>query len=128
MEWTAELYVHAMAVESEAARRYALLASRKLAESQKEAAEIFAGLAAEDSQHLDALRRRTAGMALSALTSDYTWRADDAAGAMDAEKCARAFFEHAGRISPEPEARSLAQEMAEEESRHIALLERLIAG
>ncbi|HZT61955.1 MAG TPA: hypothetical protein VFA36_02380 [Burkholderiales bacterium] len=128
MDWTAELYVHAMAVEDEAARRYALLARRTLAESHTEAAAVFAELAAQDGQHLEALRRRTAGMTLPALTSDYTWRADDAAGALDAEKHARAFFEHAGRIAREREARSLAQEMAEDENRHIALLERVIAS
>lgn len=127
MDWAAELYVHAIAVESEAAQRYGELARRMAQQRNDQAAALFAEFAAMEAIHLEALRRRTEGMALPVLTSDHSWREQGVplANALQAEKDARAFFEHARRIAHEPVARALAEEMVSEESEHIARLARL---
>jgi rubrerythrin len=126
-EWTAELYVHAIAVEAEAARRYAELARRM--ERNAQARALFSELAAKDQEHLQRLRCSTQAIPLPTLTSDHSWsdQGDPLTTALGAERDARAFFEHAGRIAQEPAARALAEEMAREESEHIARIERLMA-
>jgi rubrerythrin len=127
-EWAAELYVHAIAVEREAARRYAELARRMAEQRSDEAARLFAEFALEELIHLQALRRRTAAVALPVLPCDHSWPEQGAsvASALQAEKNARAFFEQARRIAREPSARALAEEMAGEEGEHIARIERLL--
>ena len=109
-EWTAELYVHAIAVEAEAALT------------------LFSELAAEDEEHLRRLRFGTAAISLPSLTCDHSWsdHGEPLATALRAERDARAFFEQAGRIAEEPAARALAEEMAREENEHIARIERLM--
>ncbi|HEY7238485.1 MAG TPA: hypothetical protein VH600_04905 [Burkholderiales bacterium] len=127
MEWAPELYAHAIAVEREAALRYAELASR-MAEQGSEAARLFAEFAGLQAAHLAALQLRTAKIALPDLTSDHTWPegAHPVARALQAERDARAFFAQAARVAHEPAARAIADEMAGEETEHIARLESLI--
>lgn len=127
MDWTAELLVHAIAVEREGARRYAELARRMAARHEARAAALFAELSRQDQEHLARLQSRCAGLALPDLTSDHSWRAQGApaADALRAAKDARAFFEQAGRVAQDPLARALADEMAAEEREHIARLESL---
>lgn len=130
MEWAAELYSHAIAVEREAALRYAELACRMAGQGSEEAARLFAEFAALQAMHLTALQRRTQGIPPADLTSDHSWPEHDAplANALQAEKDARAFFEQARRVARDPAARAIAQEMIEEENEHIALIERLISS
>ena len=127
MDWTAELLVHAIAVELEGARRYRELARRMIERHDARAAALFAELAREDQEHLERLQSRCAGLALPDLTSDHSWRAQGASAtdALQAAQDARAFFEQAGRVAPDPLARALAEEMAAEEREHIARLESL---
>ena len=127
MEWAAELYAHAIAVEREAALRYAELASRMPGQDREAAARLFAEFARLQAAHLVALQRQTAGIALPDLTSDHTWPEgeDPLARALQAERDAHAFFEQARRVSPDPAGRAIAEEMAGEESEHIARLESL---
>ena len=146
VESTAELYVHAIAMEREAAERYAEFSRRMADEGNDDVAKLFARLAAHESEHLAALRRRTAGVALPPLESDYSWidtgapetlahdlvfrlmTPHQALGvALRAEKRARAFFEQAQRAAGDPGLRALAREMAAEEVEHIAMLEALLA-
>jgi rubrerythrin len=128
MDWSAEVLVHAIAVEREAARRYAELA-RRLAELKHPAAALFAELARQDELHLKRLEAKSAGVALPDLAADHSWRdAAPVASALQAEKDARAFFEQARRVAPDPLARSLAEEMAAEESEHIIRLQALGAA
>ena len=54
-----ELYAHALAIEAEAAERYAELAERMSDEGREELAGVFALLAQDEAEHLDALKRRT---------------------------------------------------------------------
>ena len=127
MSWTTELLVHAIAVEREGARRYAELARRMAQRREARAAALFAELARQEAEHLGTLLARSAGLSLPELTSDHSWREQGppAADALQAEKDARAFFEQAVRVAPDALARSLAQEMAAEESEHIARIEAL---
>jgi len=142
---TAELYVHAIAMEREATERYTELAQRMSDEGNDEVAALFARLAAHESEHLAALRRRTAGVALPALDADYSWIDSGAPEtlahdfvfrlmtpqqalsiALRAEKRAKAFFEQAQRVADDPATRSLAREMAAEEAGHIEMIEALL--
>ena len=142
---TAELYVHAIAMEREATERYTELAQRMSDEGNDQVAGLFARLAAHESEHLAALRRRTAGVALPPLDTDYSWIDSGAPEtlahdfvfrlmtprqalsiALRAEKRAKAFFEQAQRVADDPATRSLAREMAAEEAGHIEMIEALL--
>lgn len=142
---TAELYVHAIAMEREATERYTELAQRMSDEGNDEVAALFARLAAHESEHLAALRRRTAGVVLPPLDTDYSWIDSGAPEtlahdfvfrlmtpqqalsiALRAEKRAKAFFEQAQRVADDPATRSLAREMAAEEAGHIEMIEALL--
>lgn len=143
-EWTAELYSHAIAIEREAARRYAELAQAMAARGNHAVSELFRILAGFEQRHLELLEQKTVGIELPPLTSDYTWRDAEApetvplapyeritqqsalAAALDAEQRARAFFEHAGRLSRDAETRAMANEMAAEEAEHAIMIERLL--
>lgn len=132
-EWTAELYVHAMAIEREAAARYAELATRMAAAGNSGAAALFGMLSVAEARHLKELRRRAARLVLPALEADYSWPDTRALTqchalqiALQAEKGARAFFEHAARVSADPDVHALAREMATEEMEHAAVLERML--
>ena len=130
MDWAAEVLVHAIAVEREAVRRYAELARWMAERQQREAAALFAELARQEQSHLQRLEAKSAGVALPDLAADHSWRAGEGpiASALQAEKDARAFFEQARRVAPDPLARSLAEEMAAEENEHIVRLQALGAA
>ena len=141
-----ELYAHAIAFEREAAQRYAELAERMRDESNEDLAELFAGLAALEKGHLEALERRTAGVVLPQLAShDYRWLGEAAPEsaarelvfrlmtprhalrmALGAEKRAQAFFEHVLVSADDPALRALAREMAADEQEHVQLIERML--
>jgi len=141
-----ELYAHAIAIEREAAERYAELAERMRDESNEDLAALFAGLAALETEHLDALVRRTAGIELPPLSSgDYRWLGDAAPEsaarelvlrlmtprgalriALGAEQRAQAFFERVLLTAGDPALRALAREMAADEQEHVQLIERML--
>jgi rubrerythrin len=146
LETVAELYVHAIAIEREAAERYAELAERMADLGNQEVAALFHFLARAEARHLAELRRRTEGVALPELCADYSWlhegppetvardlvfrlmtQRDALEIALLAEKRARAFFEHAVRIADDPAVRALAREMAAEEAEHIAMVQELLS-
>ena len=133
-EYSAELYVHAIAIEREAARRYAELAQAMAAQGNHAVAELFRVLGCVEQRHLDELKRRTAGQPLPLLDADYTWHGEvpetvtlALAQALWAEKRARAFFEHAARMARDAETLALAREMAAEEAEHLGAIERMRA-
>ena len=141
-----ELYAHAIAIEREAAGRYAELAARMGDESNEDLAALFAGLAKLEAGHLEALERRTAGIALPPLTrTDYQWLGDAAPEspahelvfrlmtprqalliALGAEQRAQAFFEHVLLTADDPALRGLAREMAADEQEHVQMIERML--
>lgn len=141
-----ELYAHAIAIEREAAERYAEFAERMAELGNEPLAELFGQLAGFEAEHLDALLRRTEGVALPELgTDEYQWLDAGApetvarklifrlmtprralAIALAAEKRAQAFFEHVFMTADDPALRALAQEMAAEEQGHVGMVERLL--
>jgi rubrerythrin len=146
VESAAELYVHAMAIEREAAERYAEFATRMADQGNDELAGLFRALAGFEAGHVEALERRTQGVALPAPASNYQWldAGDPQPGthdlvfrlltprqaigiALDAERRARDFFGRVQRSADDPALRALAREMAAEEESHIALLEQAAA-
>ena len=141
-----ELYAHSIAIEREAASRYAEFAQRMADLGNTAAAEVFSTLAVLEGEHLEALLRRTEGMQVPALrTFEYSWL--DAGPpetsahelvfrlltphqalhiALDAERRAEAFFEQVLMTSDDPALRALAREMAADEGEHALMLERLL--
>jgi len=142
----AELYAHAIAIEREAAERYAELAQRMRDEGRDALAAVFASLAAAEAGHLEVLLRRTEGVALPALPPGaYQWLDEGAPEtaarelifrlltprlalriALEAEQRAQAFFEGVFMTARDPALRMLAQEMAAEEQAHVVLIEELL--
>lgn len=143
----AELYAHAIAIEREAAERYAELALRMADLGNQAVALLFWRLAKFEAEHLETLRNRTDGVALPELSAaEYCWL--DAAApetaarelifrlmtprhaleiALGAEQRAQEFFEHVFATAADPALRALAQEMAMEEREHVRLVEDLLA-
>lgn len=143
----AELYAHAIAIEREAAARYAEFAQHMGDLGNDEVAALFAALARMEAEHLAALERRTEGVALPALEAgDYRWLdagapetaarelvfrlmtpRDALAIALAAESRAQAFFRDMQHSAQDPALRALAQEMALEETAHVAMVVRALA-
>jgi len=142
----AELYAHAIAIEREAAERYAEFAERMDDLGNDGAAEVFARLAGFEAEHLEALLARTEGIALPELSVDqFRWLDAGApetaarelvfrlmtprqalAIALAAEERAQAFFEHVLTSADDPALRALAREMAADEAEHARALQRLL--
>lgn len=140
------LYAHAIAIEREAVARYSEFAQRMSDLGNDAAAEVFTTLARMESEHLEELNRRTAGLELPAPAGgEYSWL--DAAApetaarelvfrlmtprhaleiALAGEKRATAFFEHVVLTADDPMLRALACEMAADEGDHIVMLEKLL--
>lgn len=141
-----ELYAHAIAIEREAAERYAELAVRMQDEGRDDLARVFRMLADLEGQHLQTLEARTLDVALPAIaTGRYHWLevgAPETAArnwvyrlmtprmalliALQAEMRAQAFFESMFTTCDDPALRALAREMAAEEQEHVLLIERLL--
>jgi rubrerythrin len=142
-----ELYAHSIAIEREAAERYAEFAERMADLGNTAVAEVFVMLASVEAQHLRQLQRRTEGVALPRLDAhSYRWLDAGAPKAvarelvfrlmtprnalviaLGAEKRAQAFFEHVLMTAADAALRELACEMAADEAEHVALIERLLA-
>jgi rubrerythrin len=142
-----ELYAHAIAIEREAAERYAEFAERMADLGNDAVAELFDRLSGFEGEHLAALLARTEGVALPELAArDYKWLdagAPETAArelvfrlltprqalgiALSAEQRAQAFFEHVLMTAEDPALRALAREMAAEEQEHVAMVEKLLA-
>lgn len=141
-----ELYAHAIAIEREAAERYAEFAERMEDLGNEAAAEVFARLAGFEAEHLEALLARTRGIELPDLSADpYRWLDAGApettarelvfrlltprqalAIALRAEQRAQTFFEKVLISADDPALRALAREMAADEIEHAGILERLL--
>ena len=141
-----ELYAHAIALEREAAERYAEFARRMDDLGNEAAAEVFATLARLEEEHLQTLLERTRGVEMPRFVDgQYAWLeagAPETAArelvfrllsarqaleiALRAERRAQAFFEKVMLSADDPALRALAREMAAEEGDHIQLVERLL--
>jgi len=141
-----ELYAHAIALEREAAERYAEFARRMDDLGNAAAAEVFTTLARLEEEHLRTLLERTQGVAIpECLGGHYAWLdagAPETAArelvfqlltahqaleiALRSERRAQTFFEQVMLTAGDPALRALAREMAAEEGEHIGLVERLL--
>jgi rubrerythrin len=141
-----ELYAHAIAIEREAAGRYGELARRMADRGNEAVADVFSALARMETEHLDALESKTAGLALPQIAAGkYQWfdkGAPETAAhewllrlvtprqalliALEAEKRAQAFFERVLLTCDDAELRILAREMAQEENEHISMVSQLV--
>jgi rubrerythrin len=142
-----ELYAHAIAIEREAAERYAELAQHMADLGNEDVAELFRRLSVFEAEHLDTLEGRTAGVAVpDVAASGYAWLDSGAPEtvahelvfrlltpraaleiALQAERRAHQFFAEVKTTADDPALRALAQEMALEEQGHIAMVEQAIA-
>lgn len=144
----ARLYAHAIALEREAARRYAEFARHALDHGNQDLGLAFGWLAALEARHVEALERRPpADEPRPVLAGDEFGRLEagapeeSAAGelvlrlatprsalliALEAEKRAYAFYDQVLRGAHEQALRELAGEMAAEELAHVSLIERLL--
>lgn len=142
-----ELYAHAIAIEREAAERYAELAQHMEDLGNDEVGALFRRLAIYEAEHLQTLEARTAGVALPGIDAgEYAWLDAGAPEtvarelvfrlltphaalglALEAERRAQQFFAGVRASAADPALRALAQEMAAEELEHIALVEQALA-
>lgn len=138
-----ELYAHAIAIEREAAERYAEFAQHMADEGNDEVATLFRTLAVFEAEHLQTLEARTRDVQVPAIgAGDYAWLdagAPETAAhdlvfrllsphqaleiALDAERRAKHFFAEVKETANDPALRALAQEMAMEEEGHIAMVQ-----
>ncbi len=141
-----ELYAHAIAIEREAAARYAEFAERMEDEGREDLSRVFGLLARIEAEHLETLERRTAGIEVPKIPEErYKWLDAGApetaarelvyrlmtprhalAIALHAEQRAQAFFEHVYWTASDPALRALAKEMAAEEREHVSLVAKML--
>ena len=146
IESVPELYAHAIAFEREAAERYAEFAERMDDEGREDLARLFGLLADAEMQHLETLEKRTEGIALPKIEDGrYQWLDEQMPErvarelvfrlmtprqailiALQAERRALAFFDHAAWTTSDPGVRALAREMALDEREHVALLGKML--
>ena len=138
-----ELYAHAIAIEREAAERYAEFAQHMADEGNDEVATLFRTLAVFEAEHLDTLEARTRGVKVPTIEPGaYAWLDAGAPEttahdlvfrllnphqaleiALEAERRAMRFFTEVKETATDPALRALAQEMAAEEDGHIAMVQ-----
>ena len=141
------LYAHAIAIEREAAERYAELAERMADLGNDEVADVFRRLAKFEAAHLKTLQSRTEGVAVPAIAPGlYAWLDADGpetparefvfrlltprsalAIALEAERRAEHFFADVRKSARDPALRALAAEMQAEEQDHIAMVLRALS-
>ncbi|MBF0392714.1 MAG: ferritin family protein [Alphaproteobacteria bacterium] len=137
---------HAVALEREAAERYAELADTLEAHHNAEAAELFRRLAHFSRLHQAEVEERAKGHALPHLAPwQYKW--DEPEGpesapierthylmtpyhvlhlALTNERKGMAYYAKVAAESTDPDIRRMAKEMADEESEHVVMLEEWI--
>lgn len=141
------LYAHAIAIEREAAERYAELAERMADLGNDEVAGLFRRLAGFEAAHLKTLQAKTEGLAAPAIAPGrYAWLDAGApetvarelvfrlltprsalAIALEAERRAEQFFADVEHAAADPALRALAAQMRDEEQDHIAMVQRALA-
>lgn len=144
---TDELFAHAIAIEHEAALRYAELGERLVDFGETSVGALFQRLAEEDGCRERELRARIAPFPLPNVpAAEHAWldagapqpaahelvlRLLDARGALlvarDAEQRALRFFEHAAADARDPACALLAARLAEDERRHLQRLRDVLA-
>jgi rubrerythrin len=143
-----ELLAQALAIEREAAERYAEFARFMADRERGELAELFARLARLERDHARFIEQRTGPLHAPAVVEAevrwlesgppepavHEWLArmigprEALAIALEAERRAQAFFAGLAESVDDEGVRRLAREFAEEEAEHAARLERALAA
>ena len=138
---------HAVELEREAARRYEELAENMRANGNAEVEKFFRQMSVFSRKHLALAMERGGFHALPALSAaEYTWpdgvspEQFDWIGvdsmidvesalslALDGERRGQAFYAGIAALTGDPEVKAMARDFADEESEHVALLEKWIA-
>ncbi len=138
----AEFYAQALAIETEASERYALLAEQMEVHNNPEAAQIFRRMSEIESQHREVIRRRAGDMLVGGEPARFSWIASEGPETAELEKVhylmsphqalqiakineerAAAWFEAIAAAAAVPEVIAVATEMAREEREHTVWVE-----
>ena len=137
-----ELLAHAHALESEAVERYEELAEQMEAHNNPELAELFQKMAAVERKHVDKVEHLAGDNTLPRLAPwEYRWQSAESPESVPVgqshyrltpyqalslmiacEERAQAFFAEVACTSPESTLRTMAAQMAQEETQHAELL------
>ena len=143
----AELLAHSHALESEAAERYEELADQMDYHNNPELAELFRKMAAIEAKHVAKVDEMAKEVELPRMAAwDYRWLDAEAPETTPVGKAhyrmtphhalslmlrneerAVAFFAEVARLANDAQVRAMADELAEEERHHVALLKDWIA-
>jgi rubrerythrin len=143
----AHFLAHAHAMEVEAADRYRLFAGQMEVHNNPEVADLFAKLADIEAKHADDILAHAGADGLPAIAPwDFAWpdaespetAAMDTAhylmtphhvltAALDGERRAWEFYERVAGETDDAGIRRVAEEFAEEEREHIAMVSALLA-
>ena len=137
-ESVAAFFAQALAIEVEAAERYALLADQMEVHNNKEIAAIFHKMAAIESEHRGEIVRRAGDVLVGGSPVRFTWTGPDGPEAIafeDAhylmtprqalllarfnEERAVRYFEAVAGAATNPRIAAFAAEMAEDERQHV---------
>jgi len=143
-----ELLAHALAIEREAAERYAEFARFMADRERGELADLFARLARLERDHARFIEKRAGPLhAPAVIDAEVRWLESGPPEpavhewlarmigprealviALAAERRAQAFFAELAELVEDEALRRLAREFAEEEAEHAARLERALAA
>jgi rubrerythrin len=137
-----EFLAHAIALESEAAERYLELADMMEAHRNDEVATLFRDMVRFSRMHRDEIAARAAGVDLPKLgLAEFRWRTPPEVGGEEAfdytlhpfaalgyarenEVRAMEYYRSVAAEASDAEVRRLAAEFADEESGHVAALDK----
>ena len=148
MQSVEEFLAYSIKLESEAADRFGQLADAMEACGNREVGKLFRRLADYSRLHLASARARSGFRDIPKIKSDEfnwpgmespetaaIWAADPFVGrtqaldiALDAEIASQEYYQSVATTTTDPEIRVLAEEFAEEESEHVAELEKWIVA
>lgn len=140
-----EFLAHAVALEHETADRYLELADMMEAHRNDAVSAVFRDMARFSQLHHDEIKARVGAIELPELKSwEYRWRSPPEVGgeegfdymieaynalkyARENESRAMQYYRSVAEESTDPEVRRLATEFANEETEHVAALDKWIA-
>lgn len=142
-----EFLAHALELETEAAERYRELADSMEVHHNPQVAELFQRMAEYSDRHAEEVRARTQGLEIPAIAPwDFKWDCPEGPESPCSDEVnylmtprqalelarhneirGRDFYARVAAETPDRAVRLIADEMAEEESEHVRLLEQWIA-
>lgn len=138
----AEFFAHALAIEIEASERYGDLAEQMATHNNPEVASLFKRMAEIESEHHDKIAERAINAQVDTTVHKFGWimpegpettAFEDVHYLMNAhqalqlarlnEQRAASFFQTIAETATDPEIKSFAEEMADEERQHVVWLD-----